>query len=56
MARRRTGQPESEGHNFWQSYSDMMAGLLLTFILIICGALLMLCAVCLRYTRQEISR
>ena len=55
MARRRTGQPESEGHNFWQSYSDMMAGLLLTFILIICGALLMLMGVKNSYDESELA-
>ncbi len=55
MARRRRGQPETEGHNFWQSYSDMMAGLLLTFILIICGALLMLMGVKNSYDESELA-
>lgn len=55
MARRRTGLPEAEGHNFWQSYSDMMAGLLLTFILIICGALLMLMGVKNSYDESELA-
>lgn len=55
MARRRRGQPETESHNFWQSYSDMMAGLLLTFILIICGALLMLMGVKNSYDESELA-
>ncbi len=55
MARRRRGLPETEGHNFWQSYSDMMAGLLLTFILIICGALLMLMGVKNSYDESELA-
>lgn len=55
MARRRRGQPETELHNFWQSYSDMMAGLLLTFILIICGALLMLMGVKNSYDESELA-
>lgn len=53
MARKRRTLPETEGHNFWQSYSDMMAGLLLTFILIICGALLMLMGVKNSYDESE---
>ena len=55
MARKRRGLPEAEGHNFWQSYSDMMAGLLLTFILIICGALLMLMGVKNSYDESELA-
>ncbi len=53
MTGKRRTLPETEGHNFWQSYSDMMAGLLLTFILIICGALLMLMGVKNSYDESE---
>jgi len=55
MTRKRRTLPETEGHNFWQSYSDMMAGLLLTFILIICGALLMLMGVKNSYDESELA-
>ncbi len=55
MARRRRRPPEAEEHNFWQSYSDMMAGLLLTFILIISGALLMLMGVKNSYDESELA-
>lgn len=53
MARKRRRPPEGQEHNFWQSYSDMMAGLLLTFILIISGALLMLMGVKNSYDESE---
>ncbi len=55
MAKRRRRPPEAEEHNFWQSYSDMMAGLLLTFILIISGALLMLMGVKNSYDASELA-
>lgn len=55
MARKRRRPPETQEHNFWQSYSDMMAGLLLTFILIISGALLMLMGVKKSYDESELA-
>lgn len=55
MARKRRRPPEAQEHNFWQSYSDMMAGLLLTFILIISGALLMLMGVKNSYDESELA-
>lgn len=56
MARKkRRRPPEVQEHNFWQSYSDMMAGLLLTFILIISGALLMLMGVKNSYDASELA-
>lgn len=55
MARKRRMPPEGQEHNFWQSYSDMMAGLLLTFILIISGALLMLMGVKNSYDESELA-
>ena len=55
MARTRRRPRTEESHNFWQSYSDMMAGLLLTFILIICGALLMLMGVKNSYDESELA-
>lgn len=38
--RRRTGHGRSRENSFWQSYSDIMASLLLVFILIMTGAIL----------------
>ena len=34
--RRRWRRHHSEGHNVWRAYSDMMAGLLLLFVLVMC--------------------
>ena len=34
--RRRRRRHHSEGHNVWRAYSDMMAGLLLLFVLVMC--------------------
>ncbi len=53
--KKRRRPPEFQEHNFWQSYSDMMAGLLLTFILIISGALLMLMGVKNSYDESELA-
>ena len=39
MARRRRNRKEGEGFNIWRSYSDMMAGVLLLFVLIMCVTL-----------------
>ena len=39
MARRRRKRKEGEGFNVWRSYSDMMAGVLLLFVLIMCVTL-----------------
>lgn len=36
---RRPREKESTGHNVWRSYSDMMAGILLLFVLIMCVTL-----------------
>ena len=32
-------RPEDHGFNIWRSYSDMMAGVLLLFVLIMCVTL-----------------
>ena len=42
MARIKRKQTEYQETSYWQSYSDMMAGVLLMFILIICGTLFVL--------------
>ena len=39
MARRKRSRKEGEGFNVWRSYSDMMAGVLLLFVLIMCVTL-----------------
>ena len=39
MARRRRTRKEDGGFNVWRSYSDMMAGVLLLFVLIMCVTL-----------------
>ena len=39
MARRKQHRNESDGFNVWRSYSDMMAGVLLRFVLIMCVTL-----------------
>ena len=36
--RRRRRRHHSEGHNVWRAYSDMMAGLLLLFVLVMCAS------------------
>ena len=41
MSRNRIPQAESEGFNLWQSYSDMMAALLLLFVLIMSSSLIL---------------
>lgn len=55
MARIRRKQTEYQETSFWQSYSDMMAGVLLMFILIICGALFMLMQVKNSYDASELE-
>ena len=37
---RKKRKPEEHGFNVWRSYSDMMAGVLLLFVLIMCVTLL----------------
>ena len=39
MAKRRRNRKEEGGFNIWRSYSDMMAGVLLLFVLIMCVTL-----------------
>ena len=39
MARRRRSRKDREGFNVWRSYSDMMAGVLLLFVLLMCVTL-----------------
>ena len=39
MARRKRNRREDKGFNVWRSYSDMMAGVLLLFVLIMCVTL-----------------
>ena len=39
MARRKRSRRDREGFNVWRSYSDMMAGVLLLFVLIMCVTL-----------------
>ncbi len=36
---RKKRRPEDHGFNIWRSYSDMMAGVLLLFVLIMCVTL-----------------
>lgn len=36
---RKKRKPEEHGFNVWRSYSDMMAGVLLLFVLIMCVTL-----------------
>ena len=55
MARRRRQPTEFQETSFWQSYSDMMAGVLLVFILIICGSLFVLMQVKNSYDASEIA-
>lgn len=46
---------EFQETGFWQSYSDMMAGVLLVFILIICGTLFVLMQVKNSYEASELA-
>ena len=55
MARIRRKETEYQEHSFWQSYSDMMAGVLLVFILIICGTLFVLMQVKNSYDASELE-
>lgn len=55
MARRRRRPVEVQETSFWQSYSDMMAGVLLMFILIICGTLFVLMQVKNSYDESELA-
>ena len=55
MARIRRKQTEFQETSFWQSYSDMMAGVLLMFILIICGTLFVLMQVKNSYDASELE-
>lgn len=55
MARKHRKPTEFQETSFWQSYSDMMAGVLLMFILIICGTLFVLMQVKNSYDASEIE-
>jgi chemotaxis protein MotB len=55
MARKHRKPTEFHEVNYWQSYSDMMAGVLLMFILIICGTLFALMQVKDSYDASEIA-
>lgn len=55
MARKYRKPTEFQETSFWQSYSDMMAGVLLMFILIICGTLFVLMQVKNSYDASEIE-
>ena len=55
MARIRRQPTEYQETGFWQSYSDMMAGVLLMFILIICGTLFVLMQVKNSYDASELE-
>ena len=55
MARRNRKPTEFHETSFWQSYSDMMAGVLLMFILIICGTLFVLMQVKNSYDASELE-
>lgn len=55
MARIRRQPTEFQETSFWQSYSDMMAGVLLMFILIICGTLFVLMQVKNSYDASELE-
>lgn len=55
MVRKRRKPTEYQENGFWQSYSDMMAGVLLMFILIICGTLLVLMQVKNSYDASELA-
>ena len=55
MARNHRKSTEFHETTYWQSYSDMMAGVLLMFILIICGTLFVLMQVKNSYDASEIE-
>lgn len=55
MARRNRKPTEFQEVSYWQSYSDMMAGVLLMFILIICGTLFVLMQVKNSYDASELE-
>ncbi len=55
MARKRRKSTEFHETTYWQSYSDMMAGVLLMFILIICGTLFVLMQVKNSYDASELA-
>jgi chemotaxis protein MotB len=55
MARKHRKPTQFHEVNYWQSYSDMMAGVLLMFILIICGTLFGLMQVKNSYDASEIA-
>ena len=55
MARKRRKPTEFHETSYWQSYSDMMAGVLLMFVLIICGTLFVLMQVKNSYDASEIA-
>jgi chemotaxis protein MotB len=55
MARKHRKPTEFHEVNYWQSYSDMMAGVLLMFILIICGTLFTLMQVKNSYDARELA-
>ena len=55
MTRNRRKPTEFHETSYWQSYSDMMAGVLLMFILIICGTLFVLMQVKNSYDASEIA-
>ena len=55
MAKIRRKPTEFQETSYWQSYSDMMAGVLLMFILIVCGTLIVLMQVKNSYDASEIE-
>ena len=55
MARPHRKPTEFHETSYWQSYSDMMAGVLLMFILIICGTLFVLMQVKNSYDASELE-
>ena len=55
MARPNRKPTEFHETSYWQSYSDMMAGVLLMFILIICGTLFVLMQVKNSYDASELE-
>ena len=55
MARPKRKSTEFHETSYWQSYSDMMAGVLLMFILIICGTLFVLMQVKNSYDASELE-
>ena len=55
MARRKRKPTEFQETGFWQSYSDMMAGVLLMFILIVCGTLVVLMQIKNSYDASELE-